>query len=55
VALSVPTAYATLLRQGHPPVVGRVSAGRCLLDLRTVDPREDDDLRTAILSAAKQS
>ena len=55
VALSVPTAYATLLRQGHPPVVGRVSAGRCLLDLRTVDPRDDDDLLTAILSAAKQS
>jgi len=55
VALSVPTAYATLLRQGHPPVVGRVSAGRCLLDLRTVDPRDDDDLLTAILSAAKHS
>ncbi|HTF09793.1 MAG TPA: L-seryl-tRNA(Sec) selenium transferase [Asanoa sp.] len=54
VALSLPTGYAALLRQGDPPVVGRVSAGRCLLDLRTVPPQADEDLLTALLSAAKQ-
>jgi L-seryl-tRNA(Ser) seleniumtransferase len=55
VALSLPTAYASLLRAGDPPVVGRVSAGRCLLDLRTVAPHDDDDLLAAALSAAKQT
>ncbi|MEV0717404.1 L-seryl-tRNA(Sec) selenium transferase [Asanoa sp. NPDC050611] len=55
VALSLPTAYAALLRQGDPPVVGRVSAGRCLLDLRTVAPQEDEDLLGAVRSAAKQT
>ncbi|MDG4821926.1 L-seryl-tRNA(Sec) selenium transferase [Asanoa sp. WMMD1127] len=55
VALSLPTAYAALLRQGDPPVVGRVASGRCLLDLRTVAPQDDDDLAAAVLSAAKQS
>jgi L-seryl-tRNA(Ser) seleniumtransferase len=51
----VPTAYAALLRQGDPPVVGRVSAGRCLLDLRTVAPQDDEDLLDAARSAAKQT
>jgi len=55
VALSLPTAYASVLRAGDPPVVGRVSAGRCLLDLRTVAPHDDDDLLAAALSAAKQT
>jgi L-seryl-tRNA(Ser) seleniumtransferase len=55
VALSLPTAYAALLRQGEPPVVGRVSAGRCLLDLRTVAPRDDEDLLGAVRTAAKQT
>ncbi|GAA1885420.1 L-seryl-tRNA(Sec) selenium transferase [Asanoa iriomotensis] len=55
VALSLPTAYAALLRHGEPPVVGRVSAGRCLLDLRTVTPDDDEDLLTAVRTAAKQT
>jgi L-seryl-tRNA(Ser) seleniumtransferase len=55
VALSLPTAYASVLRAGDPPVVGRVSAGRCLLDLRTVAPHDDDDLLAAALAAAKQT
>jgi L-seryl-tRNA(Ser) seleniumtransferase len=37
------------LRHGNPPVVGRVEDGRCLLDLRTVDPTEDDALVNAVL------
>ncbi|GIF74719.1 L-seryl-tRNA(Sec) selenium transferase [Asanoa siamensis] len=55
VALSLPTVYAALLRAGEPPVVGRVSAGRCLLDLRTIAAHDDEDLLTATLAAAKQS
>ncbi|GIF69651.1 L-seryl-tRNA(Sec) selenium transferase [Asanoa ishikariensis] len=55
VALSLPTAYAAVLRAGELPVVGRVSAGRCLLDLRTIAPHDDPDLLNAVLSAAKQT
>ena len=55
VAVSLPAPYAAVLRQGDPPVVGRVSAGRCLLDLRTVDPGDDETLIVATLAAAKQS
>ncbi|MEE6177155.1 L-seryl-tRNA(Sec) selenium transferase [Mycobacterium sp. 050134] len=42
-AVSLPAPYAAALRAGNPPVVGRLEAGRCLLDLRTV-PSEDDEL-----------
>jgi L-seryl-tRNA(Ser) seleniumtransferase len=44
-AVSLPAAYAAQLRTGTPAVVGRVEHGRCLLDLRTIDPA--DDLRVA--------
>ena len=39
------------LREGDPPVVGRVTDGRLLLDLRTVAP-EDDGLVAEALAAA---
>ena len=29
------------LREGEPPILGRVQEGRLLLDLRTVQPEED--------------
>ncbi|MFC5053380.1 L-seryl-tRNA(Sec) selenium transferase [Saccharothrix xinjiangensis] len=48
-AVSLPERYARALRAGRPPVVGRVERGRCLLDLRTVDPADDDRLREAVL------
>jgi L-seryl-tRNA(Ser) seleniumtransferase len=48
-AVSLPESYATPLRTGTPAVVGRLEAGRCLLDLRTVAP-EDDEL---VLSAVR--
>jgi L-seryl-tRNA(Ser) seleniumtransferase len=48
-AVSLPAWMATALRQGQPVVVGRVERGRCLLDLRSVPVRSDDDLRTAVL------
>jgi L-seryl-tRNA(Ser) seleniumtransferase len=48
VALSLPAAYARPLRRGRPAVVGRVTGGRCLLDLRTVAPDDDDALLSAV-------
>jgi L-seryl-tRNA(Ser) seleniumtransferase len=39
------------LRRGSPPVVGRIEAGRVILDLRTVDPGLDRELSAAILAA----
>jgi L-seryl-tRNA(Ser) seleniumtransferase len=48
VALSLPESYAVALRTGTPPVVGRLEAGRCLLDLRTVAPEEDELLAAAV-------
>jgi L-seryl-tRNA(Ser) seleniumtransferase len=47
--VSLPESCAALLRAGTPAVVGRLEAGRCLLDLRTVAP-EDDEL---VLSAVR--
>jgi len=44
----LPERYAAALRTGSPPVVGRLEAGRCLLDLRTVAPAEDELLATAV-------
>lgn len=36
----------------QPPVVGRVTDGRCLLDLRTVDPTDDERVCIAITNVA---
>ena len=47
-AVSLPEPYAARLRAGTPAVVGRLEAGRCLLDLRTVAPEDDDPLLTAV-------
>jgi len=56
VALTHPTAGAdrlgSLLRSGSPPVVARVADGRLVLDLRTVLPGQEDELRDAIVRAA---
>jgi len=46
--LSLPEAYAAALRTGSPAVVGRVEGGRCVLDLRTVAPEEDEALAGAV-------
>jgi L-seryl-tRNA(Ser) seleniumtransferase len=47
-AVSLPESYADALRAGSPPVVGRLEGGRCLLDLRTVAPEEDELLVAAV-------
>jgi len=44
-------ALAAALRMGLPAVVGRIEAGRVVLDLRTVEPDRDRDLEAAVLHA----
>jgi len=52
-ALSLPAlpGLAERLRGGRPPVVGYVRAGRLVLDLRTVDPADDETLVAAARAA----
>jgi L-seryl-tRNA(Ser) seleniumtransferase len=38
------------LRAGDPPVIGRVTDGHTIIDLRTVDPADDGTLRAALRS-----
>jgi L-seryl-tRNA(Ser) seleniumtransferase len=58
-AIALPEALAAPLRDGDcvrrgtlPAVVGRVERGRLLLDLRSVDPDDDERLVAAVLAAA---
>jgi L-seryl-tRNA(Ser) seleniumtransferase len=58
-SVSLPTALAAELRAGAsvrrgmlPAVVGRIEAGRLLLDLRAVPPADDELLVAAIIGAA---
>ncbi|MEU8156060.1 L-seryl-tRNA(Sec) selenium transferase [Micromonospora sp. NPDC048986] len=48
-ALSLPERYASPLRTGDPPVLGRVVRGRLLLDLRCVPADADEAVRAAVL------
>jgi L-seryl-tRNA(Ser) seleniumtransferase len=52
-ALALPGDDALLarLRQGEPPVVGYLNAGRLVLDLRTVAPEDDPALIAAVRNA----
>lgn len=57
-ALSLPEQLALELRHGpavrrgeQPAVVGRIENGRLLLDLRAVEPADDDRLAAAVLAA----
>jgi L-seryl-tRNA(Ser) seleniumtransferase len=47
-AVSLPASLAEPLRTGLSPVVGRVENDRCLLDLRTVEPADDDVIAEAV-------
>jgi L-seryl-tRNA(Ser) seleniumtransferase len=58
-AVSLPADLAAPLRAGEavrrgsmPAVVGRLENGRLLLDLRAVDPVDDELLRAAVIAAA---
>jgi L-seryl-tRNA(Ser) seleniumtransferase len=48
------SSLATRLRTGQPAVVGRVEAGRLILDLRSVDPGQDESLVDAIGRALRE-
>lgn len=48
-------AFAARLRAGKPPVVGAISNGRFRIDLRTVFPRQDGELRAALRAAFSPS
>ncbi|MEO5833708.1 MAG: L-seryl-tRNA(Sec) selenium transferase [Nakamurella sp.] len=50
-AVSVPVELAVPLRTGETPVVGRIVAGRLLLDLRCVPETDDGALGLAVLRA----
>jgi L-seryl-tRNA(Ser) seleniumtransferase len=43
--------FAARLRRASPPVIGCIAAGRFKLDLRTVFPRQDEQLLQALRSA----
>jgi L-seryl-tRNA(Ser) seleniumtransferase len=49
--LSLPVEAAGALRAGRDPVVARVEHGRCVVDLRSVDPADDARLAAAIRAA----
>lgn len=51
-ALSLPERCAAALRTGPVPVVGRLEAGRCLLDLRAVPAEDDEKLAEAVRAVA---
>jgi L-seryl-tRNA(Ser) seleniumtransferase len=51
-AVALPADFAPRLRRGTPPVVGRVEAGRCLLDPRCVPDADDPLIVQAVLAAA---
>jgi L-seryl-tRNA(Ser) seleniumtransferase len=51
--LALPLRHGDAVRRGRvPAVAGRVEKGRLLLDLRSVDPVDDDRLVAAVLAAA---
>ncbi|MFC6021243.1 L-seryl-tRNA(Sec) selenium transferase [Plantactinospora solaniradicis] len=48
-ALALPEEYAEPLRNGDPPILGRLERGRLLLDLRCVPAEHDEAVQAAIL------
>jgi L-seryl-tRNA(Ser) seleniumtransferase len=53
--LALPVAAGAALRAGADPVVARVEHGRCVVDLRSVDPDHDARLAAAIRAAVEDS
>ena len=54
-AAGPPDELARRLRSGQPPVVGRIAEDELLLDLRTVQPDEDELLRGPLLHGVRRS
>ncbi len=51
IAGTAPDAVLAALRNGSPPVIGRIEDGSVRLDLRTVDPEDDAILPVAVRAA----
>jgi L-seryl-tRNA(Ser) seleniumtransferase len=49
-AVAVPVDWATPLRRGDPPIIGRIHDGRLLLDPRTLTDSEADQVANALRS-----
>lgn len=47
--------FTARLRAGTPPVIGYIAGGRLKLDLRTIFPRQDEDLFRAVHAAFEES
>lgn len=52
-AVAVPETYAVPLRTGRPCVVARTHAGRCLIDLRCIDPVDEPALAARVREIAE--
>jgi len=50
-AVSLPADFAAALRTGNQAVLGRIERDRCLLDLRALDPGQDEALYLAVTAA----
>jgi L-seryl-tRNA(Ser) seleniumtransferase len=48
-------AFASELRRGTPPIIGYIAGGKFKLDLCTIFPRQDEELVSALRSAAQSS
>ncbi len=55
VATPIPDILSTMLRKGQPPVVARIVDDELLLDMRTVQPGEDEILLQAVLRAWRKT
>jgi L-seryl-tRNA(Ser) seleniumtransferase len=51
-AIALDAGLAAPLRTGDPPVLGRLERGKLLVDLRCVQPGQDEAVLTAVLHAA---
>jgi len=51
-AVELPADYAAALRAGTRPVLARIARDRCLLDLRSVHPADDEVLCLAVLAVS---
>lgn len=53
-AVSLSQRFAQPLRTGHPAVLPRVTADRCLIDLRCIPPAEDETIIERLLQIAQE-